>query len=296
MRSLKNMQKKNHLNNIFVSTTFLKDEKKVTEALSLCKKNNVKNIELGSNHIYEPSVLKKIKSYKFRYLVHNYFPVPKKSFVVNIASLDKELRERSINHIISSIKFADKINASLYTFHPGFLSDPKPSIGSKINYDFIFTDKKNNYNRCFNLFLDSLKKILLIVKKKRYKTKIAIETEGSISKKNLILMQKPSEYKIFMNLFSKKQIGINLNIGHLNLASKAFNFSRTEFVNNIADYIVAMELSHNSRLKDDHLPLKSSAWYWKIINDDRFTKCYKILEFRNTNIQRIIKNFKLFND
>ena len=128
MRSLKNMQKKYHLNNIFVSTTFLKDQKKATEALSLCKKN------------------------KFRYLVHNYFPVPKKSFVVNIASLDKELRERSINHIISSIKFADKINASLYTFHPGFLSDPKPSIGSKINYDFIFTYKKNNYNRCFNLF------------------------------------------------------------------------------------------------------------------------------------------------
>ena len=76
------------LKNIFVSTTFAEDESKISDVLSLCNRENIYNIELGSNHTYEKNFKKIIKQYDFRFIVHNYFPVPKKSFIVNIASFE----------------------------------------------------------------------------------------------------------------------------------------------------------------------------------------------------------------
>ena len=70
----------------------------------------------------------------------NYFPIPRESFVVNIASLNNLIRKKSINHIKNAIDFCNIIDAKLYTFHPGFLTDPNGSnIGIK-NYDFQWDD------------------------------------------------------------------------------------------------------------------------------------------------------------
>jgi len=95
-------------------------------------------------------------------------------------------------------------------------------------------------------------------------------------------MQKPEEFQRLFKYFGPRDLGINLNIGHLNLASRAFNFSRLKFTDQIKPYIVAIELSHNNGKEDQHLPLRKNQWYWKIINDSNFSKVYKILEFRNT--------------
>ena len=107
-------------------------------------------------------------------------------------------------------------------------------------------------------------------------------------------MQRPEEYTKLFKYFSPQDLGINLNIGHLNLASRASKFSRENFVSKIKRYIVALELSHNNRINDQHLPLKKNAWYWKIINDPDFINIYKILEFRNTRVSKIKNIIKLF--
>ena len=91
------------MNNLYVSTTFIKDGKKIKMALDILKSAGVENVEIGSNHAYE-SNYNYIKNYKFNFLIHNYFPVPKKDFVINIASLSKKIRERSINQIKRSIE------------------------------------------------------------------------------------------------------------------------------------------------------------------------------------------------
>ena len=107
-------------------------------------------------------------------------------------------------------------------------------------------------------------------------------------------MQTPKEYKKLFRYFKPRDIGINLNIGHLNLASKGFKFSKSSFINLIKPYVVALELSHNNGFEDQHLPLKKKGWYWKVINDSFFLKTYKILEFRNTNIKIIKKIINYF--
>ena len=140
--------------------------------------------------------------------------------------------------------------------------------------------------------LSSLKKIVNFAKDQG--VEVAIETEGSFRKKNLLLMQRPNEFKELFKYFKPNDLGVNLNIGHLNLASKAFNFSKFKFVEKLKKYILAIELSHNNGIDDQHLPLKKNMWYWKIINDPYFSKVYKILEFRNTSIKNIKNVFNYF--
>tara|TARA_Y100000031_G_C8175113_1_gene363699 strand:- start:100 stop:951 length:852 start_codon:yes stop_codon:yes gene_type:complete len=282
------------MNNLCVSTTFIKDGKKIKIALDILKSAGIENVELGSNHTYESSY-NYIKKYKFNFLIHNYFPIPKRDFVINIASLNKKIRERSINQIKRSIKFYKAINAKIYTFHPGFIEDPLRANKNKKNYDFLWkkNNTKNQYFLAYNQMKSSLNKIVNFAKKKG--VKIAIETEGSFKKKNFLLMQKPDEYKELFKYFKPNDLGVNLNIGHLNLASKAFNFSKSKFVNMLKPYIVAIELSHNNGVEDQHLPLKKNEWYWEIINNPDFSKVYKILEFRNTSIKNIKNVLKLLN-
>ena len=124
------------MNNLYVSTTFIEDNQRIKVALDILKSAGIKNVELGSNHIYE-SNYNYIKKYNFNFLLHNYFPTPKKGFVINIASFNKKIREKSLNQIKKSIIFYKKIGAKIYTFHPGFISDPINSNSSKKNYDFI---------------------------------------------------------------------------------------------------------------------------------------------------------------
>ena len=105
---------------IFVSTTFTPDNTILKKTLEICKNNKIQNIEIGSNHKFEKNY-DYINNFKFNYVVHNYFPVPKNKLIVNIASKNDLIFENSIKHIKSSIRFSKKIGAKLYTFHPGFI-------------------------------------------------------------------------------------------------------------------------------------------------------------------------------
>ena len=284
------------INNLSISTTFISDGTMLYKALKLCKDIEIDFIEIGSNHCYEENY-DYLSKFSFKYLVHNYFPIPKKSFVLNISSLDNNIRERSIKHVKYAIDFCYKHNCHLYTFHPGFLSDPMGSNYSKDNYDFIWEEEPANafnYNKSKDLMYKALDEILLYANLKNIK--IAIETEGSLTKKNYLLIQQPNEYIEFISKYSPSDIGINLNIGHMNLASRAFHFEKLEFVDLIANYVVAMELSHNNGLEDQHLPLEVDGWYWDLINDNRFKEVFKILEYRNTEISVIKKNIQMIKE
>lgn len=282
--------------NLSVSTTFIPDGQPLHQALKLCEEAGIQSVEIGSNHCYEENY-NYLSDFSFQYLFHNYFPIPRDSFVVNIASLDENIRFRSISHIKTAIDFCHEHDGHLYTFHPGFLTDSKGPNRSNQNYDFHWDQskiEKSNYEKSVNKMYAAFDEIILYAKLK--KVKIAIETEGSLSNHNHLLMQKPIEYQKFIEKYYPRDIGINLNIGHLNLSAKAFCFKQEEFIDLIQNYIVAMELSHNNGVEDQHQPLQRDGWYWELIHDTRFEGVYKILEFRNTPISEIVKNIYMIQE
>ena len=278
---------------LFVSTTYYRDNVPVSEVLNQLKTNDINNVEIGSNHCWEPNY-DYLNRYKFNFLIHNYFPVPKKNIVINIASCNKNIRSESINHIKHSIEFASRIGAKLYTFHPGFVDDPISQNISASNYDFIWQKNKSVNNNISNIYQKMYESIKIICDfASKIGLKIAIETQGSYYQNDYLLMTKTQEYEDFINHFSQNEIGINVNIGHLNLSAKKNNFKISNFISKIDSHIVAFELSHNNGKKDEHVPMQENAWYWKILALKKFSKIPKILEFRNVSIYKLLENIKL---
>ena len=279
---------------IFVSTTYFKKERsKLIEPFSQLVKLPIDGIEVGSTHLYEKKIkLKKIikNSNKKKIFLHNFFPPLKnKNFVINISSENKKIRDKSIDIVIDNINFSKSVNAELYTFHPGFLSLPIPKTDFRnSNYDFNFSKKKYSYPLAFKNMLNSLKKITNHSKSK--KIKIAIETEGSISKKKFLLMQRPSEFKRLFR-FIPENLFINLNVAHTSLAAKAFNFSFSDFLKVTKDKIAAIELSCNDGINDQHLPINSKSPNLKYLKF--FKNIPIILEYRNTSLKTLKKSIKI---
>ena len=82
------------------------------------------------------------------------------------------------------------------------------------------------------------------------------------------------------------EIGINLNLAHLNLASKSFKFDKSKFLNLIKKNLKLVEISHNYGTIDSHKPLKKKGWYIKFLKKIP-TNVPIIIELRNSNIKQI---------
>jgi endonuclease IV len=279
---------------IFVSTTYYGAARsELHPILRQLEKINIDGIEIGSNHKYQKKdYLKKIINTikKKRIIFHNFFPPTKnENFVLNITSSEKRIRENSVEMIIENLNFCKNAGGELYTFHPGFLSDAKPSIDKvEKNYDFKFGKNLLDILIANTHLINSLKKIVNYASSK--KIKIAIETEGSRLKKNYLIMQKPIEFEKLFKVFPK-DLYINFNIAHSYFASKVFNFSLIKFIKKINSKVAAVELSCNDSFRDQHLPINSNS---KNLNYVKYFKNIPIiLEFRNTNFKNLKKSINI---
>jgi sugar phosphate isomerase/epimerase len=194
--------------------------------------------------------------------------------------------------IINNIDFCIDVNALLYTIHPGFLSHPSPSVDLKNkNYDFQFLDNTVvNNKKGYETMILSLKKIANYASSN--KMKLAIETQGSLQKKDFLLMQRPIEFK---KLFSEipNNIYINLNLAHTYFASLSYRFSIIKFIKFIESKVEAVELSCNDGIHDQHLPIKANS---KNLNFLKYLKNKPIiLEFRNCNLSTLNKSINFLN-
>ena len=125
-------------------------------------KNNITNIELSSG-LYEKNITKKIICNKKRvnYLIHNYFPPPKKAFVFNLSSNNHNIRNKSINLAIKAIQLSKKVNAHYYSFHGGFLIDPDiKTLGMALETQVLISKKDGikNFVNSVQILSDEAKK------------------------------------------------------------------------------------------------------------------------------------------
>lgn len=71
-------------------------------------------------------------------LCHNYFPPPRESFVVNLASLDEEILARSLELLKNSLTLSARLGAPCFGCHAGFLVDPRrEELGQAIRAERI---------------------------------------------------------------------------------------------------------------------------------------------------------------
>lgn len=247
---------------IYVSTSCLSNKYNFPQILSIYDELGIKNVELGV--CKESNIdLDVLKKYAFNYIVHHYFPPPKKPFIVNLASQDKQILEKSINQMIKSIDFCADFNINFFSFHAGFRVDPD------INLNFNFNNI-TEYQNAFNIFKESVEKIVDYAE--RRSVKIAIEN-NVLSEYNLIdgrnkllLMCELWEFKRLFNEITSKNLVALLDMGHLKVTSNLLKFDANEFIYKLKDKIFAVHVHENNGRVDEHRCLKEGDWTLDIVN------------------------------
>ena len=260
------------------------------EASKKLLKNKIKDIEL-SGGLYDKNSIRNIAKLKNQtnFRIHNYFPPPKIPFVLNIASLNKKSSTKSMNHIYSSIKYCKKLNSDYYSFHAGFLCDPKiDQLGKK-----FFTKKLYNRKKAIEVFLKKLKKISKFANK--HNVKILIENNVLNSRykptSNPFLM---ADEKEILNLLKKfpKNVKLLLDVAHLKVSSKTFGFNPVRVLKKINPYLGGYHLSDNDGKADTNDFFTEKSWFWKYLRKDLN---YYSIEVYSQNIKKIYKlHNKLF--
>jgi len=251
--------------NIYVSTGGFSN-KKATDVFKLFKSHGIKNVEFSGGK-YIKNFERKTNLYKNFVQFHNYFPPPKKSFVLNLSSRNKEISKKSIDLVKRNILISKKIGAKFYSFHAGFRVDPKPKeLGKKIKKTKMMSKKNAE-----NLFLKRVLKLAIFSKK--HNIKLLIEN-NVVSKKNLksfngnpFLLSKPNEIKNFFKKIGnkKKNIGFLLDVAHLKVSSKTLNFNLNKAHKKLRPLIAGYHLSDNNGLVDSNEAFTDKAWFWKEI-------------------------------
>ena len=229
----------------------------------------IKSIELsGGKYVDQKKVIKFLKKRNdLNYSLHNYFPVPKKKFVINLASIEKTIFKKTFSNIKKSINISSKLNSKYFSFHGGFLFNPNiKDLGKK-----FAKVKLQNRKKSMKLFLNRVN--LLAEEAKKNNVKILIEN-NVITKENYkrfnrdpLLLTHPKE---IVDFFKKchKNVGLLLDVGHLKVSAKTYGFNLFKAHEMLKPYIEGYHLSDNDGLKDSNKEFTKNSWFYNGLKKD----------------------------
>ena len=232
-------------------------------------KKGIKSIELsGGKYVDQKKVIKFLKKRNdLNYSLHNYFPVPKKKFVINLASIEKTIFKKTFSNIKKSINISSKLNSKYFSFHGGFLFNPNiKDLGKK-----FAKVKLQNRKKSMKLFLNRVN--LLAEEAKKNNVKILIEN-NVITKENYkrfnrdpLLLTHPKE---IIDFFKKchKNVGLLLDVGHLKVSAKTYGFNLFKAHEMLKPYIEGYHLSDNDGLKDSNKEFTKNSWFFNGLKKD----------------------------
>lgn len=233
------------------------------------KKQGIKFIELsGGKYVSHKTIIRYLKKKNdINFSLHNYFPVPKKKFVINLASVDKDIFNKTFSHIKKSINISNQLKSKYFGFHAGFLFNPNiKDLGKK-----FARVKLQNRKKSIKLFLNRVN--LLAKEAKKKNVKILIEN-NVITKENFkrfnqdpLLLTHPKE---IIEFFKKcdKNVGLLLDVGHLKVSAKTYGFDLLKAHEKLKPFIEGYHLSDNDGLRDSNRLFAKKSWFYNKLKKD----------------------------
>ena len=287
----------------FLSTSCY-GRKPLIEAIELCKKITPRNIEISAPHDYQPleetaAILRKYKTEGISFTLHNYFPVPEKSFVLNIAADDEAGYNASSDLVKKALYLAKISDAPIYGIHAGYLSKAKANDKGYFEFD----QEEVKYEKAFQKAVEFITGFAGEFKKSNIS--LIVENLFPSPKKRHSLNCTYEEISSFFDSVPNN-IGFLLDLGHLNVSSNVLQFDRNKILDkilsNLSNRILEIHISENNGLKDDHMAVKENSWQLDAIKDIKeATKNNKkevvyCVEARNADENELRKSINLVNN
>ena len=228
----------------------------------------VKSIELSGCE-YSPALLSDLQALMqdVHFQIHNYFPPPADPFVLNLGSLDTLVGERSVAHVEQALEWCVAIGSDRYSFHAGFLLDPKvDELGKRIPSRNLF-DRED----CIEVFVSRVTRLAEIAEK----AGVALMIENNVLSArnaaefsaNPLLMCDPQECQKIMAMMPAS-VGQLIDVAHLKVSANSLNFDPLTMFEICNERIVGYHLSDNNGLEDSNQPFAEDAWFWPHIKPD----------------------------
>jgi sugar phosphate isomerase/epimerase len=274
---------------LYISTLALKYYS-IEEIIRIAEEKNW-SIEFSSGIPFGENVTQLYNEANVKRIPHNYCPAPQNPFVLNLASENRLIREKSIKHCKNGLLLAKQSNAPFFSAHAGFCIDPNPEeLGKKIRITSKFEKEKN-----INLFIDSLNEILDFALELNLDFLIennVIAKFNLVNNENPLLCTTSDEMLDIFNRINRQNFHLLLDTGHLKVSSNTLGKDMNEEVNKIKKYIRAIHHSDNDGLSDTNDLLDENYWFAK--NISTFSSLINVLEVKAYSISDIESQFKIF--
>ena len=250
-------------------------------------------VEFSSGLPFDPQSEEFFFEYKHKKLIHNYFPAPEVPFVLNLASVNKDTRRKSVEHCIMGLELTAKVNAPFYCAHAGFLIDPQvDELGNAIDNVDVANNKKT-----FGYFIESLN--LILEQAKRLKVDFYIENNvlAPFNFKGKVLPFFCCESSGILEVFkhiNHPNFGLLLDTAHLKVSCKTLGLALKDQIDKIGPYVKAIHHSDNNGTKDTNDKITPNYWFLDHIKD--FKHVPHVLEVKKSSIDEIKLQLKLLED
>lgn len=234
---------------IYVSSSCVKYNK-IKDSVQELVNNDFKNIELSGGTEYydgfEEDLFELKTKYNLNYICHNYFPPPKEHFVLNLASLNNEIYEKTLDHLRQSIDLSKKLDAKKFGLHAGFFIDIKVNeIGKKISKEILF-DKEKSIER----FCHGYKELT------KYAGALRLYIENNVFSSTNFQVYNGEQFCMLCNendyLELKNLIDFNLllDVAHLKVSSNTLNQNFEKNLESLIQQSDYLHVSDNDALLD----------------------------------------------
>ena len=182
-----------------------------------------------------------------------------------MGSLDSDIGARSFKHAANALDWCSKIGSNYYSFHAGFLMDPRAhEIGKAISARTLY-----NKEQSVEIFISRVIELNKIAEK----LNVTLMIENNVLSKrnsdefenNPLLMCSPEESFEILNELPDN-IKLLIDVAHLKVSANSLNFNPKKMFDMCEDRIGGYHLSDNNGLSDTNQAFNSESWFWKHLN------------------------------
>jgi sugar phosphate isomerase/epimerase len=252
---------------VYASTACVSAPRDLWAILSAYRTSGLERVELGACTVEDDAspLAARLRGEGLDYLVHNYFPPPPSTFVLNLASPDPQLRSRSLQFVLAAISLAAEIGSSLYSVHAGFVTDPVGFDGA--HFVLPAPQSAQEADRASERLAEGLQ--VAVERAHELGVRLAVENLDVLeSDVGRIVPAAPEEFGRL--LAEIDGLGLLLDTGHLNVTARTLGFDRATFVDEVAPYVSAFHVHDNHGLADTHLPVSDGSWVLEVLRRPRF--------------------------
>jgi sugar phosphate isomerase/epimerase len=264
---------------------------RLSDLITFSRQHHFYNLELSGNLEFDPqteSILSQVKDFSF--LIHNYFPAPKDSLVLNLASATDSVRQKSIDHCRRAIDLCRHLHLPFYSVHAGFLFEAKPQDLGQKQTDLPRIERTQG----LKIFRDSINQLLALEFPLLIENNVNSQENLVDGQNQLYLLAEPEETLRFFKQLNHPRLGLLVDLGHLNVSAQQLRFDKYEYLEALTPWIRAFHLSANNGIKDQGLAFNKDEWFIDVLK--KFKDVAKIIELdKNQPPADLSKCIKIIN-